>query len=286
MPKKNIQYKIGIDLGGTNMRAVLYDGSKAVADYLLATPRDTYDHLLIMLFALVEPLIERAKKDQIKVEGIGLGIAGTINYEKRRVTNSPNLPIINGMPITEDLEKKTELPAVIDNDANCFTRAEALTGAAVKHKNVFGAVIGTGIGGAWWINNEIYRGAHGGAGEPGHLLINFENKIDFEGAFHKLFQNNPAQTAEEAYRGDVLAEKAYAEFGEFLGLAFANIVNLIDPEAIVIGGSVSASADLFLKQAKRAMKQYIASPEAREAVILKSKLKDNAGAIGAALLIA
>lgn len=285
MPKQNTAYRIGVDVGGTNMRAVLFDGTKVIADYVLATPRDTYDHFLIMLYALVEPLIERAKKDQVKISGIGLGVAGTVNYEKRLITNSPNLNIIIYKPIAEDLEKKTELPCLIDNDANCFTRAEVLAGSAVKHKNVFGVVIGTGIGGAWWINDEIYKGAHGGAGEPGHVLINFENRIGFEQAYQKLFQNNPAQAAEEAYRGDVLAEKAYQEFGEFLGMAFANVVNLIDPEAIVIGGSVTISSDLFLKQTKKTMKQYIASPEAKETLVLKSKLKDNAGAVGAAMLI-
>ncbi len=286
MPKKNLEYKIGVDIGGTNMKAVLFDGSKAVADFVLATPKDTYEHLLIMLYALLEPLLERARKDQAKISGLGVGVAGTINFDKRIVTNSPNLTIINNMPIISDLEKKLELPVFIDNDANCFTRAEVLAGSAMKHKNVFGVIVGTGIGGAWWINGEAYRGVHGGAGEPGHMLINFENKIDLENAFHKLFQNNPMQVAEEAYRGDVLAEKTYREFGDYLGMAFANIVNLIDPEAIVIGGSVSYSSDLFLKQAKKAMKEFIAAPEAKEIIILKSKLKDNAGAIGAALLVA
>ena len=117
------------------------------------------------------------------------------------------------------------------------------------------------------------------------MVIDFESGVGLEEAYHKLTQSNPASLAEEAYRGDVLAEKMFEEVGRDLGIAFANIVNLIDPEVIIVGGGVVESSDLFLPKIKKTMREHIFSPEAKKIKILKSKLGENAGAIGAALLI-
>lgn len=282
----NKTYSIGIDIGGTNMRAILYDGERIVGDYALATPKDTLDHFMVMLYALVEPLIEKAKKDKVKIKGIGLGLAGVMDYQERRILKSPNLPIIDKAKIADKLEIKTGIVVRLDNDANCFVRAEALRGAGRKYRNIYGITIGTGIGGGWWHHGEVYRGAHGGAGEPSVMIMDAEKGIGLESAYHKLMHNNPATIAEEAYRGDVLATKFYQEFGQLLGIAFANITNLLDPEVFVLGGSVVDSGDLFLSFTKNSMVKHIESSEsAKNIKILKSKLGKNAGAIGAALLI-
>ncbi|PIV51222.1 hypothetical protein CO115_05270 [Candidatus Falkowbacteria bacterium CG_4_9_14_3_um_filter_36_9] len=285
MPNRQKNYTIGIDIGGTKMLAVLFDGEKALADYTLATPKDNLEHFLIMMDALLEPLTDRARADKVKIKGIGLGVAGVIDYNKKIVLKSPNIPIIDGIDFASKLEGKIGLPVAIDNDANCFCRTEALAGAGIKYKNIYGIIIGTGIGGAWWINNGIYLGAHGGAGEPGQMIIDFNDMIGLEAAYHKLTQHNPAQLAEEAYRGDVLAEKVYAELGNLLGTAFANIANLIDPEIFIIGGGAVESSDLFLSNIKKTMKENIISSEAKKIKVVKSKLGEQAGAIGAALLV-
>ncbi|MFC1678401.1 ROK family protein [Patescibacteria group bacterium] len=285
MTNQKKKYTIGVDIGGTKMSAVLYDGEKVLADYTLATPKDTQDHLLVMLQALIEPLEEKARDLKVKVGGLGLGVAGVIDYEEQKMLHSPNIPLIDGVKIIERLQEKIDLPMVMDNDANCFVRAEVLRGAGQKYNNVYGIIIGTGIGGGWWINNEAYKGAHGGAGEPGEMIIDFQERIGLEEAYKKLTQNNPASLAEEAYRGDVLAQKTFTEVGQFLGLAFANIVNLIDPEIIVIGGGVVESSDLFLSTIRKSMKEYIDSSESRKKVkVVKGKAGEFAGAIGAALL--
>jgi glucokinase len=285
MTKKSKKYSIGIDIGGTKISAVLYGGEKVIADDTLATPKDTLEHFYIMLNALVETIMEKALKDKIRVAGIGIGVAGVLNYSEKRVLYSPSIPIIDNEKIAEQLEEKFKLPALMDNDTNCFTRAEALIGAGRKYGNIYGIILGTGIGGAWWINGEVYRGAHGGAGEPGAMIIDFDNKLGLEDSYHRIMQRNPAAIAEEAYRGDLLAEKVYQEFGEYLGLSLANIVNIVDPEVIIIGGGVSESGDLFLKAAKKIMQKYIVSSESRKTHILKGKLGKHAGAIGAALLV-
>lgn len=284
MTNSKKSYTIGIDIGGTNMKAVLFDGKNIVADYLLATPKDELDHFLIMLKALVEPLQEKAKKDKTKISGIGLGIAGVIDYEEEIMVKSPNIPILDNVKIIEEINKKIELPIKIDNDANCFLRAEAKIGAGKNFTNVYGMIIGTGVGGAWWINNEIYQGAHGGGGEPGRMIVDFGEPVELEETYKKLMQNNPAKMADEAYRADPLAEKSFQEMGNVLGMACANIVNLIDPEIIIVGGGVVGSSELFLPQARKTMKQYIMSTKSKKIKIIKGKLDKDAGCIGAALL--
>lgn len=267
------------------MAAILFDGEKVIADSLLATPKDNIDHFMVMLKALVDPLLDKAREIKVKVEGVGLGAAGVVDSARKRVLHSPNIPIIDNINLADGLGALLELPVVMDNDASCFVRAEAILGAGKKYKNIYGIIIGTGIGGGWWFNGDIYNGAHGGGGEPGETVIDFGSGVRLEEAYHKLTQNNPAQLAEEAYRGDILAEKTFLEVGSFLGIAFANIVNLIDPEVIIIGGGVVESSGLFLSATKKSMQKYIDSAEARKKVkILKSKLGPMAGAIGAALL--
>ena len=283
---KDKKYSIGIDLGGTKMSAVLFDGEKVITDCVLATPKDDLEHIFVMMLVLIEPLEEKAKELKMKISGIGLGVAGVIDYKEGKMLYSPNIPLIDGVRLTRELEKRTGFPVIIDNDGNCFTRAVATLGVAKKYDNVYGFIIGTGIGGGWWLNNNIYRAPFGGSGEPGEMIIDFNTGIKLEEAYHKLTQNNPALLAEEAYRGDMLAEKSYKEFGEFLGLALANIINLIAPEVIVLGGGAINSGDLFLSIAKKTMRENISSSEARKNIkILKSKIGKHAGAIGAACLV-
>lgn len=285
MSKKENQYTIGIDIGGTNMKAVLFDGEEVAADYSLATPKDTMDHFMIMLNALIEPLQEKASQDKLRIKGIGLSVAGPVDYKKQIILKAPNIPLLDEIKLGEQLKNKVDLPVKMDNDGNCFLSAEVKLGAAKKFNNVYGVTIGTSIGGAWWFDNKIYRGQSGNACELAHTIINFTEPISLEQAHQKLTQNNPASLAEEAYRGDELAKKSYEEIGKNLGIAFANIVNLISPQAIVVGGGVVESSDLFLPQIKKTMRNYIVNPEAKKIKVIKGKLGANAGAIGAALLI-
>ncbi len=289
----NNHVAIGVDIGGTNMKAVLLKDGKVLADYALATPKDSLNHFLIMVKALVDPLLTKAKQEKLKVEGLGFGIAGLIDGPAGKIIKSPNLSWLDGVNIVDYLKDNFELPIIIDNDANCFLRAEIKLGVAQRYKNAFGLIIGTGLGGAWWLDDKIYTGSRQGAGELGHMIINCsidepaseDQIIDLEKAYQKLTQNNPAKLAQEAYGGDTLADESYKEIGHYLGLGLANVVNLLDPEVIVLGGGVAESQGLFLPKLKKTLKEYIINPEAKKIKILISKLEKNSGAIGAALLI-
>lgn len=293
MSEENKQnYSIGVDIGGTKMSAVLFDLEKKeiVSDYKLATPKDSLDKFLVMLYALVDPLLERAKKDKVKVTQIGVGVPGVLSAptkrnEKGGVLRCQNLPILDNIELGKVLFDKYKLPVALDNDANCFLRAEMAIGAAKNSANAFGITLGTGIGGAISINHNIYQGVHGSAGEICCLVIDVVDgtPMTLEEVYHNLTQSNPFSLAEEAYAGDELAIRAYKEVGKHLGLALAGVVNLIDPEIIVFGGSVMSSSDLFLAEVKKSLKEVILSPKLKNIKIVAAKL-EQAGAIGAALL--
>jgi len=285
--REKSEYTIGIDIGGTKMSAALFDGKRVIADYKLATPKEDLNKFTVMLSALIEPLRDRAQKDKIKIKGIGIGIPGIVDVVEGKIIKCNNIPLLNGIKIINLIKEKIDSDSLIaiDNDSNCFARAEALMGAGKKYSNIYGVIVGTGIGAGWWINQNIYQGGHGTAGEPGSMVIDFNTGMNLETAYHKLTQSNPAILAEEAYKGDVLAEKSFNELGTILGIAFANIANLIDPEIIIVGGGATRSSDLFLPRAKKIFKQTVVNPKAKEIKIVTGKLGELSGAIGAALLI-
>jgi len=292
MPEQKNNYTIGVDIGGTKMSAVLFDVEKkeVVADYKLATPKESLEKFLVMLSALVDPLVEKAKKQKIKISHIGVGVPGVLaaptdKNEKGLILHCPNLSILDNVELGTKIKEKYSLPVTIDNDANCFLLAEMTVGAAKNSANVFGVTLGTGIGGAICINHEIYQGIHGSAGEICCMIADIVEgtPMTLEEVFHNLSQGNPFNLAEEAYNGDELAIKAYKEIGQHLGLALAGIVNLLDPEIIIIGGSVMVSSDLFLNEVKKNLKDKVLSPKLKKIKIVPAKLQYG-GAVGAALL--
>lgn len=287
LKESKIEYVIGVDVGGTKMSAILLNGTRVIADYTLATPKDDLNKFTIMLKALLEPLFDRAKKDKVRVKGMGMGLPAVLDLKENKILVAPNAPALNNLKVAELIKEKIdpELNVKIDNDANCFVRAEARLGAGKKYRNVYGMIIGTGIGGGWWVDEKVYTGAFGSANEPGDMVIDYRTGLTLETAYHKLTQNNPAILAEEAYQGDRLAEEVFNEFGLMLGTAMTNIINLIEPEVIVVGGGAVQSDDLFLPKAKKVYKELVLSPQGKEVKLLKSKLGKLAGAIGAALLI-
>lgn len=284
---KEKTYSIGVDIGGTKMAGVLFDGARVLADYSLATPKDDLVSFMNVLMALIEPLKERAKKGKFKIKGIGLGIAGALDVPRGVILESPNMPVLDGYKIVEKLKERIEPEwgIAIDNDANCFTLAEAKAGAGRKYQNIVGVTLGTGIGGGWYNEGRIYHGMSSSSREPGQLIIDYSSGLTIEQAFHKITQSNPAILAEEAYRGDPLAEKAFSEIAKLLGSMFANIATILEPEIIVVGGGVVQSSDLFLNQATKTMMNYLFNPQTKKVKIFKAKLGSLAGAIGSALLV-
>lgn len=277
------EYYLGVDIGGTNLKAILLDeNKKELENYALATPKDNVEHFFIMLKALIDPLIKISIKNRAKIKGIGIGIPGIYNYKTKEIIKLPNLPLLNNLDICSRIEKEFNLQVKIDNDGNCFTLAEALMGSCQKYKNIFGITLGTGIGSGWFFNNKIYNGINGCVNEIAGMVIKEEG--DLENIYQEIIGSNAEELAKNAYRGDKNAQEAFEKVGHCLGLACANIVNLIDPEVIVIGGKVANSSDLFFPKIKKTIEELAMHPEAKKIKIIKSKIKEEVGAKGAALL--
>jgi len=204
------------------------------------------------------------------------------------------------------VEKELKIKTFMDNDANCFALGEAILGAGKSTETVFGITLGSGVGGgiiqklkvkSEKLKVKIYSGAFGSAGEVGHMCIKFDgfrcscgNKGCLEEYASERFikrktKISPLELEKKAKRGDRNAQEIYRQLGKNLGVGLANIVNILDPEVIVIGGGISKAGEFILKSAKKEMQKRIISPVSKKYVkIKKAGLGDYAGAIGAALL--
>lgn len=282
---------VGIDIGGTNIIFVLIKNKKVIRVVRIDTPKSKRE--------LIKVLIENINslKNSLKIEGIGIGVAGALDRKRERILNSPNLKYLNNFPLAKILEKDLGQRVKMENDANCFTLGEAILGAGKNKKVVFGITLGSGVGGGLVINSEIYQGAFGAANEIGHTVIKFDglkcgcgNLGCFEVYCSKKFfgrkKISSKKLEEKATKGEKRAKEIFKEYGKYLGIGIANIVNLLDPDVVIIGGGISKAQRHFLKSAKKEAQKRILSPLSKKNLQIKpAKLQDRGGAVGAALLL-
>lgn len=229
----------GVDIGGSKINIIVWDGKKVI---------DSWRTNKVDL--------ENLKKgvSRFKNSKVGIGVAGILDYETGRILSSPNLKHFEGLCLKKFLNKDVRF----DNDVNCFLRAEAKLGAAKDYKNVLAVAMGTGIGGAIMINKEpVYSGSRGSAGEFGFMIM--ENGKTWEKLYQETKDNSERQKQIHA-------------------LGFANLINIFDPEIIVLGGAGARLPNQEL------MEKFILSPLAKKTKVVFGKLGPNAVAIGAALL--
>lgn len=265
----NKNYIVGIDIGGSKINAIVFNDSKVLKNVKISTPKKSRAYFLEELEVLVRKLISDISDK--KILNIGCGVAGVLDLEKGIVLGATNIRILNGFNIKNWLKKKFNCEVKIDNDARCFTRGEYLFGAGKGYKNLVGVTLGTGIGGGIIVNGKIFCGANDSAGELGHMVIN--NGKDFETLTVELVRK---------YKFSKISLK---EFEKNLGIGFANIINILDPGVIIIGGGASSALQSLLPEVKKVMNKFIISPKSRKNVkIIIGKLGENAGAMGAAAL--
>ncbi len=292
-------YRIGIDLGGTKIETILFDPADRIEHReRVPTPRGGTDEYGAIRDAVCELI--RATQDRIPASAahtIGVGIPGTIHPTKHVVQNA-NTTSLRGRPFQADLEGLLGRPVGMDNDANCFTLAEVVGGAARGYRLVFGMILGTGCGGGLCIDGKIHRGRHLIAGEWGHFSIDpggercwcgnagcietklsgtgvarayqrkYGEEIKFEGIVARHRQNDPQA-------GDI-----FNRFLEDFGRCVGGLISTLDPDAIVIGGGLSNIEELYVEGVAR-VRRY-AFHEHVETPILKNELGDSAGVYGAA----
>ena len=287
--------KIGIDLGGTKIEGILLDESLNVVKKIrIPTEQEKgYSSIIQSITSLIDEL-----KSKSNIEfTIGLSAPGAISKKTGLIKNS-NTQCIIGKPLQEDLQKGLEYEITIENDANCFALAEATLGAAKNYDVVFGVIMGTGVGGGIIINGKIHRGRTNIAGEWGHhtLKQNGNNCYCGKNGCVETYLSGPAlekRWTELTGKADSLelitnnlndskANQWKSEFLANFGASLANVIDILDPDAIVLGGGVSNVPFLY-DEGRDAVYDQVFS-DLVDTPILQNKLGDSAGVFGACLL--
>lgn len=281
---------IGIDVGGTKIEGIIWDGQKIIRAMQTRTPK----HREAFLKAVMGLINELSRTQPAKeIRGIGIGIAGAIDLRRGIVLRSPNMRFLNGFSLGPYLRQRSKKPIAVDNDAKCFLRAESRYGLGRGKKTMAVLTLGTGVGGAVLIDGQILRGRNFTAVELGHMIISKDKKgflsledlISSHG-FRRLHVADPILLEEQARRKEKKAREIFHAIGEYLGAGLANIVNIFVPELIVLGGGISKAGEFFLPRALEVMRKYsLASLEKSLPPVRISRL-EYAGALGAALLLA
>lgn len=290
----------GIDLGGTKCECVVLEGDEVLLRHRIPTERaGGYDHMLGQIAKLVA---ECADKIGQRPTLIGMGTPGARDPQTGLMKNC-NTTELNGKPFKEDLERRLGVPVLIANDANCFALAETHLGAVRQHhpdaKVVFGIIMGTGVGSGIVINGRILNGHHGIAGEWGHNVLSPDGPECYCGkrGCVETFISGPALEAwyeAKAKRHLSLAKIAAVTAHDHVakltidrlhllfGQALANVVNILDPDVIVIGGGVGNVQSLY-SVGRETILPFLFNPRF-SAPIIAPALGDSAGVFGAALL--
>lgn len=306
--------RIGIDLGGTNVRAGLIDEDGQILarhGEFLPQPKSP-EKIVERMAAIVRELAhKRPKKSHLL--GVGIGAPGGIDPEAGVVTQSPNLPLWKNVALAQWMTEACKLPVLVDNDANCFALGEQRFGGGTGAEHLLGVTLGTGIGGAMIINHRLWHGPTGMAGEFGHMVVEAEGlecdcggrgclemyasgkalirmAKDAIGKGRKSLiaktENFDGRTVEEAARkGDELAKELFATLGTYLGRGIASLVNATGIPKVVVGGKVIRSWEYFYKQTKDVIQHQCFSRVAERVQIRPATLEDNGGILGAASLI-
>ena len=286
-------YKLGIDLGGTKIEVILLDENlHVIKRKRVPTPQNDYSKIINTIHSLATNILE-----DIRDYSVGICTPGAISKKTGLIKNS-NTQCLIGKSIKEDLEIKFDKKIYIENDANCFAIAESTIGAANEFDVVFGVIMGTGVGGGIVINGKIHQGRTNIAGEWGHHTLhqNGNNCYCGKQGCVETYISGPALekrwkelTGKSKTMPEIInnlenskARKWKNEFLENFGTGLANVIDILDPDVIVLGGGLS-NIDFLYTEGKNSIYSKVFS-DIIDTPILKNKLGDSAGVFGAALL--
>lgn len=300
------KYALGIDIGATSAKVLLVTRRMRVVKKSIV-PCDPSLPWRALLGKISDSAAVLCKG--VQVSGAGIGFAGCVDRESGIVNHSPNMPRWNKVSLRGFMEGRLEMPCVLDNDVNMMTLGEFRYGAGRGAINLFCITIGTGVGGGLIIGGEIYRGVTMSAGEIGHVQVEPEGipcpcgnrgcleryvgkeglillaRRAMRGRHTELKRQNrlsPLTIETAARKGDAAALDAWEKAGYYLGLGLVCVVNILNPDKIVIGGGISKAGKLLLKPARRVVRERALPGPARHVRIVLSAFGENAGAIGAA----
>jgi fructokinase len=289
--------RIGIDLGGTKIEGIVLDrDGQTIGRHRIATESERgYDHIL----GRVEAVVQACRQLAPECDSIGIGTPGAVRRDG--TMKNCNTTCLNGRPLPRDLTQRLGLMLQIENDANCFALAEAVAGAGRGADLVFGVILGTGVGGGIVYRGELVRGPQHIAGEWGHHSIDPDGPACYCGqrgcverwiagpALEAHYAALTGQTATvpaivAAFRdGDAVATQIVQRFLDRFGRAMANVIAILDPDVIVLGGGLSQIDELYTL-GRQAIAGYVFNDELRTP-LRRNVLGESAGVIGAALLV-
>ena len=244
----------------------------------------------------------------VEVQGIGVGIAGIIDSNRGIVRYSPNMPGWENINLADILEKKYRIPVCVLNDVNAACLGEWQYGAAQDRDDVFMLTVGTGVGGAAVCAGSLQFGAHGFAGEIGHMIIKHDGRKcvcgnrgcleSYVGArpmitlarkfmrsqrssLQKYARMTPKIVAQEARKGDRVSGRVFSQIGYYLGVGITSIIHLYDPEVVIVSGGISKAGKILFDPIRKTVKERVMGGSFRDCKIVPPKLKDNAGILGA-----
>lgn len=288
---------IGVDIGATRTKLVHMEPTGEVLDRLEIDSRyDSPDELLAAVQSAIQPWLQPARG--VGATALGVAVPGLVDRAAGRVLCAPNLMELDDFAIVGALQQATGLRVELDNDAHAAGLAEARLGAAAGCDSAVCLTVGTGVGGAIIKDGRLWRGHSGMAGELGRLMIDAEAETYLEegvgaAAVEIAYRRQSGCTAGDidaaavarlADEGDVAAQQALARCGERLGVGLAILVNLFNPQRIVVGGGVAGAGEWFLDPARREGRRRAWQPSWNRCEVVAARLGAEAGAIGAALL--
>jgi predicted NBD/HSP70 family sugar kinase len=292
------KYVVGVDLGGTKVEACLLDKDRN----LLARQRVSSEASKGMSHVIQNILNVICKVSEGRdFAAVGMGTPGTYVPSDDRLYGAPHTPVYEEPGLIQGLQKKLDVPLVVDNDANCLALAEFFASCDGKYRYVMAVILGTGVGCGLILDNKLYRGSKGGAGEIGHTSIDINGRLcecGLKGCV-EAYLSGPSHSRRysdlsgqdlklpEIYdlfeKGDPRANQLFEESCRIMAVFFANTINSLDLEAVILGGGVS-NIPLWYERVPPMMEKSLFGIPRKTVPIIPAKLGDSAGVFGAAYL--
>ena len=273
---------IGVDLGGTNIRAGIREGDSILKrEHITLVEKHSLESTLAQLLGLIRPLVIPG------ITGIGIAVPSIVDSANGIVFNVVNIPSWQRVELRSILEKEFNLPARVENDANCFALGESLYGKAKGYNHVVGITLGTGVGSGVIVNNKIYSGQNGGAGEIGYLFYR-DRDYEFYGGsffFEEIHKTTAFSAFQKARAGDARALSIWNEYGVHIGNLIKSVVYAYDPEAIVFGGSIANAFSLFEPSMKQTISTQFHFPGSMKKLNILQSENENINLLGASSLV-
>ena len=272
---------IGVDLGGTNIRAgLIKNGVITLVNQVLLTDKESLQKTISQLISVIAPLIST------EVKGIGIGVPSVVDIENGIVYDVVNIPSWKRVELKKILETEFKIPVSINNDVNCFALGEHRYGQAKTFSSFVALALGTGLGAGIIINNALYSGNNCGAGEIGslpYLDSNFEFYTS-SSFFETLHSTTAFKAHNEALQGSEKALQLWKEYGTHLGNVLKAVVYTYDPQAIVLGGSIAKAYEFFEDSMQESVSNFQFPETIKKLQIIRSEV-ENIALLGAAALV-